>query len=161
MLTGPRTGGPKVAVIISCIFPPEPGLRVTFSSVAWCKTLTFLVMMNSHKTDELLSTKRLRLDPGNALLFIWGVLVQSGEELRTGADTWCQDSGFGFLPAYNLHTGLVWRSYRSEEIWGGGGRGYSPPFDSMTLICLGQVKACLVFFQIFPKECVPSPSSNI
>lgn len=70
MLTGPRTGGPKVAVIISCIFPPEPGLRVTFSSVAWCKTLTFLVMMNSHKTDELLSTKRLRLDPGNALLFI-------------------------------------------------------------------------------------------
>ena len=31
----------------------------------------------------------------------------------------------------------------------------------MTLICLGQVKACLGFFHIFPKECVPSPSSNV
>lgn len=42
ILTGPKAGGSKVAVRISCIFPPQPRAPVTFSSVGGGKNLNSL-----------------------------------------------------------------------------------------------------------------------
>lgn len=53
----------KVAVIISRIFPPQPGLGVTFSCIDWYKALTFFVRMGSHKTDVLVINEEAQVWP--------------------------------------------------------------------------------------------------
>lgn len=52
----------RVAIIIPHIFPPQPGLSVTFSSAGWYKALTFVVVrMNNHKTDVLVINKEAQI----------------------------------------------------------------------------------------------------
>lgn len=78
---GPRTGGSNVAVTISHIFPPRPGLPVTVPSVGPCKTLNLLVRM------DWLSTKEFKFGPGNVLLFLRHLPRRERRCSRQGADT--------------------------------------------------------------------------
>ena len=80
-MAGSRTGGSNVAVTISHIFPPRPGLPVTVPSVGPCKTLNLLVMM------DWLSTKKFKFGPGTVLLFLRHLPRRERRSSRQGADT--------------------------------------------------------------------------
>lgn len=154
VLLGPRTGESKVAIKISCIFPPRPGLGVIFSSVGWSKILSFLLMMNFHKSDELVVNKEAQAQPWKCTSFPLGVSWPRGRKCSRWGLT-CRaigTQGLGVLPVSSLHT--VWLEAptvlaRSQVgVWWGCGR-CSPLSDRMALIFLGQEKAGLGFFSPF------------
>lgn len=65
-------------------FPTSARAQCQFSSVGWCKSLTFLVMMNNHETDVPAVNKEAEALPWKGTSFTRSVSEQREEVLWVG-----------------------------------------------------------------------------